>query len=383
MKIVHTSDWHVGKTLRGRSRADEHRAALAEIAEITRQEQADLVIVAGDLFDSAAPTAESENIVYRSLLDLSSTGARVAIVAGNHDNERRLQAVQPLLELGSVVTRAVAAEGLFTFTSSDGEPASLALLPWVPKHQIEKVEHVLSLDPSELLQHYAERVKRIIERLCAPMTGDAVNILAAHMSMPLDDPGEEVRQAHLFDYAVSAAAFPASLHYVALGHYHRPIDVGGPCPIHYCGSPLWLGFPRQEHEGDDKGINIIDATPGKPAQIRFRPLTSGRRLRTLRGSLAELEQQAGAYGEDYLRIFVRDQARAGVAQQVREWFPHCVDVSMDTGFMNEDPDERPSRAGKSPKELFHDYLTERHAVDERVEALFDELLQEAYAPDPA
>lgn len=383
MKIVHTSDWHVGKTLRGRSRADEHRAALTEIAEIARQEQADLVIVAGDLFDSAAPTAESENIVYRALLDLSSTGARVAIVAGNHDNERRLQAVQPLLELGSVVTRAVAAEGLVTFTSNDGEPASLALLPWVPKHQIEKVEHVLSLDPSELLQHYAERVKRIIERLCGPMTGDAVNILAAHMSMPLDDPGEEVRQAHLFDYAVSAAAFPASLHYVALGHYHRPIDVGGPCPIHYCGSPLWLGFPRQEHEAGDKGINIIEATPGKPAQIRFRPLTSGRRFRTLRGSLAELEQQAGAYGEDYLRIFVRDQARAGVAQQVREWFPHCVDVSMDTSFMNDDPDERPSRAGKSPKELFHDYLTERNAVDERVEALFDSLLQEAYAPDPA
>ncbi|MGZ4210916.1 MAG: metallophosphoesterase family protein, partial [Actinomycetota bacterium] len=89
MKLLHTSDWHVGKTLRGRDRSDEHRAVLREITGIARDRAVDLVIVAGDLFESAAPTADAERIVYRALLDLSDV-APVIIVSGNHDNDRRL-----------------------------------------------------------------------------------------------------------------------------------------------------------------------------------------------------------------------------------------------------------------------------------------------------
>ena len=88
MRILHTSDWHVGKTIRGRSRADEHIAVLAEIAAIASAEDVDLVLVTGDLFDTAAPTAESERIVYRALLDLAATDATVIVLGGNHDNDR-------------------------------------------------------------------------------------------------------------------------------------------------------------------------------------------------------------------------------------------------------------------------------------------------------
>ena len=101
MKILHTSDWHVGRTIRGRSRADEHRAVLAEIAGIAATEGVDLILVAGDLFDVVAPSAESEQIVFRALLDLANI-APVVAVAGNHDHPRRLEAVAPLLELGRV-----------------------------------------------------------------------------------------------------------------------------------------------------------------------------------------------------------------------------------------------------------------------------------------
>ena len=106
VKFLHTGDWHVGKTMRGRSRADEHRAVLDEIAALAAAEQVDAVLVAGDLFDTAAPTAESEQIVYGALLALARSGAHVVVVSGNHDNERRLQAVAPLLELGRVTMAA-------------------------------------------------------------------------------------------------------------------------------------------------------------------------------------------------------------------------------------------------------------------------------------
>src|SRR5581483_8487112 len=110
MRFLHTADWHVGRTIRGRSRADEHVAVLAELAGIARAHEVDAVLVCGDVFNTAAPTPEAEQIVYRALLDLASTGARVVVLAGNHDSDRRLQAVQPLLELGAVVTRPVFAE---------------------------------------------------------------------------------------------------------------------------------------------------------------------------------------------------------------------------------------------------------------------------------
>ena len=107
MRFLHTADWHVGRTIRGQSRADEHRAALAELAAVARDQEVDAVLVCGDVFDTAAPSPESEQIVYRALLDLASTGARVIVLAGNHDSDRRLQAVQPLIELGAVITRPV------------------------------------------------------------------------------------------------------------------------------------------------------------------------------------------------------------------------------------------------------------------------------------
>src|SRR3954451_899892 len=100
--LLHTSDWHVGKAIRGASRADEHRAVLAEIAELVGAHDADVVVVAGDLFDSATPSPESEQIVYEALLALASTGATVVVIAGNHDNARGLRAVAPLLALGNV-----------------------------------------------------------------------------------------------------------------------------------------------------------------------------------------------------------------------------------------------------------------------------------------
>ena len=90
MRFLHTGDWHVGKTLRGRSRADEHRAALAEIADIADDRQVDAVLVAGDLFDTAAPGPESEEIVYDSLLRLARDRT-VVTIAGNHDNANRFK----------------------------------------------------------------------------------------------------------------------------------------------------------------------------------------------------------------------------------------------------------------------------------------------------
>ena len=96
MKLLHTADWHVGKTIKGQSRLDEHRAVLADIVRIADVERVDIVLIAGDVYETAAPNPDAEALVLRTLLDLRDTGANVVVLAGNHDNARRFEAVRPV-----------------------------------------------------------------------------------------------------------------------------------------------------------------------------------------------------------------------------------------------------------------------------------------------
>jgi exonuclease SbcD len=130
-------------------------------------------------------------------------------------------------------------------------------------------------------------------------------------------------------------------------------------------------------------VVLIEAAPGLPAEVRTVELSAGRRLRTLRGTLEELEALAGTTGDDYLRVFVRGQQRAGMSEQVREWFAEAVDVGVETPDHAAARPDASRRLGRSPRELFGEYLNDRDAADERVLALFSELLDAAHAPDAA
>src|SRR4051794_21000846 len=170
MKFLHTSDWHVGRTIRGRSRAEEHIAVLAEIAGIAAREAVDVVLVVGDLFDTAAPTAESERIVYSALLELAATGATVVVLSGNHDSDRRLQAVAPLLELGHVVTRPVFAAPdaggvVELFDRNRTERALLACVPFLSQRWVVKANDLLESGAAVHQLQYSERMRMLIGAL--------------------------------------------------------------------------------------------------------------------------------------------------------------------------------------------------------------------------
>ena len=388
MRILHTSDWHVGRSIRGRSRAAEHEAVLAEIAGVAADEQVDAVLVVGDLFDTAAPTPEAERIVYQALLALAATGAAVLVVGGNHDSERRLQAVAPLLELGRVTVQSMVAPadqgGVATVASRDGtEQALVAMVPFLSQRHVVRADELMRRDADEHANAYAERMRRVIGALTAGFGPDTVNLVAAHAMCHGGVLGGGERSAHtVFDYSVPGTAFPASAHYVALGHLHRHQEVAGPCPIRYCGSPLQLDFGEVD---DRKAVVVVEAHPGRPAEVRTVPLHAGRRLRTVRGTLADLRSPAGATGDDHLRVVVLEQPRIGLADEVRALLPEAVDVRVeapDNGRAT--PPPRP-RLGRAPDDQFAEYLRERGALDERVLQLFRELHEEASddAPAPA
>ncbi|HKY69177.1 MAG TPA: exonuclease subunit SbcD, partial [Acidimicrobiales bacterium] len=295
MKVLHTSDWHVGKAIRGRSRAAEHRAVLAEIAGIAEGERVDLVIVAGDLFDTAAPTAESERIVYRALLDLAAGGRPVVVVAGNHDSAQRLAAVAPLSAASGITVASGIRppdEGGVLEVAAGGQTALVALLPFPSQRYVVTADLLLAGDAADAHAEYADRVVRILRLLTGGFRADTVNLVAAHLMVMGGTMGGGERGAHtVFDYWVPATAFPPAAQYVALGHLHRPQQLHGPAPLHYCGSPLQLDFGETENA---PAVNVVDLRPGAPAVVRSVPLTTGRRLRTLRGTLVDVLAAAAA-----------------------------------------------------------------------------------------
>lgn len=377
MKLLHTSDWHVGKEIRGHSRSDEHRAVLEEIASVADEHDVELVIVAGDLFETAAPSAEAEAIVYRALLRLAEGGRRVAVISGNHDNARRLRAVAPLLRLGEVhlVTEPTPPRdgGVLRFTSRAGEEVQLALLPFVSQRGIVRAVDLLDQTAWEGSQAYDERLRAVLAALCSGFAGDTVNLVAAHGFVEGGQLGGGERAAHIVEqYRISTQAFPVDATYVALGHLHKPTRIPAGPPVHYCGSPLQLDFGEK---AEPKQVNVVEVSPGVPAKVDVVQLRSGRRLHTVRGTHEEVVVAARELGDEcWIRAFVRGPRSTGIADSIREAVgPHVVDVIVEAPEATA-ASGRPTRRGRSPRELFAEFLAERQIDDERLVQLFDELL---------
>jgi exonuclease SbcD len=159
---------------------------------------------------------------------------------------------------------------------------------------------------------------------------------------------------------------------------HRAQVIPGPCPIRYSGSPLQLDFG----EGDnDSGVLVVEAHPGTPAEARTVAVRGGRRLRTVRGTLAELRALADHVGDDHLRVGVREAARVGLGDEVRALLPGAVDVMVEppAGGAHRSG-HRPARRGRSPVELFGEYLTEQGVDDPSLVELFAAVHEDAHAP---
>lgn len=382
MKILHTSDWHVGKVLKGQSRVDEHMAVLRQVVDIAEAERPDLAIVAGDLFDTAAPPALATQMVVRALSALRATGAQVIAIGGNHDNGPSLDAIRSWAADAGVTLRGTvrdrAADHIITGVTEGGEAWRVVALPFLSQRYAIRATEMFDLTAAEANQTYADHIARLIAALTADATGEAVNVITAHLTVVGAKTGGGERDAHtIASYAVPATIFPSSTHYVALGHLHRRQAVTGGCPVHYSGSPLAVDFGEEENT---PSVTIVEVSTSKPARTRDVPVTAAATLRTVRGTLAELASLDPGTG--WLRVYVRERPRAGLREAVQEMLPHALEVRIDPDVLADlDPaTARASRqAGRTPSELFTDYLTAQGHADPAVAELFDRLHAEVDA----
>ena len=332
MRFLHTADWHVGRTIRGRSRADEFAAALDQVVEVAVDEHVDAVLLAGDVYEHRAPGPEADGLVFDAFLRLHDAGIRVVTIPGNHDSPVRMGAFSRLLKpVGVDVAARVArpdAGGIVVVPSRDGaEEAEVACIPFVPERRFGDAAALF--DASEAwYASYAQGMGELLGAMVGGFSRGRIPIVMGHLFTDgaLVTPGGGERELTIgIAYAMPPSRLPGDAAYVALGHVHLPQPVkGAPATARYAGSLLQLDFGEA---GQKKSVAIVEASPGKPARVREVPITAGRPLRDVRGTLDEILALAPALGEAWLRVFVTtDGPVPGLADRVRDELPNALDV---------------------------------------------------------
>jgi exonuclease SbcD len=274
MRILHTSDWHLGATLCGRKRYDEGEAFLSWLVETLAREKVETLIVAGDIFDTGTPSNRALEHYYRFLGRASKTGCRhIIITAGNHDSPSLLAAPKELLStldihvIGAIPEKPED-EVLILSDDQGSESLIVCAVPFLRDKDIRLAEAGETIDEKKIrllkgiCDHYQD-VCSIAKSYQKKAQKDIPIVATGHLfvaggNVIADDGVRDLSVGNLVQ--VGSDAFPACIDYLALGHLHQPQLVGGNQTRRYCGAPITMGFGES---GRDKEVIIVDITPEK------------------------------------------------------------------------------------------------------------------------
>lgn len=301
MRLLHTSDIHLGQNFLGQSREAEHAAFLDWLIDQVQQHQVDAVVVAGDVFDTGTPPSYAREQYNRFIVALRDSGARLVVLGGNHDSPAMLGESRSLLaRLDTVVVPTLAQtpeEHVHVIPRRDGEPGMLlCAIPFIRSRDVSRSEAGQSADDKRsammdgIAAHYAA-IHQVAEARREALGLPLPIVATGHLTTVGASATDSVRQI----YVGSLSAFPTNAFppaaYIALGHIHRPQKVGGLEHIRYCGSPIPLSF---DEAGQDKQVLMVDLDGAALKAVTPLPVPRFRVLARLAGSLAELPAQLHA-----------------------------------------------------------------------------------------
>ncbi|MBC6696442.1 exonuclease subunit SbcD [Terrisporobacter mayombei] len=282
MRFIHTSDWHIGKNLEGHSRLEEQEKFCNDFIQIVEENDIDMVIIAGDVYDTSNPPAGAETLFYKTVCKLAKGGKRcVLVIAGNHDNPERLSAVTPLASeqgiiiLGYPLSKAVerkyegfeiveAKEGCLKL-NINGEKATIITLSYPSEKRLNDVIKDAESD-EELQRSYSSKVGEIFRKLEENFEDDSINIAVSHLYVAGGDPSDSERQIQLGgSLTVDKQDLPQRAQYIALGHLHKPQKASERLNVYYSGSPLQYSKKERIYA---KGANIVDIKAGEKPEIK-------------------------------------------------------------------------------------------------------------------
>ncbi len=268
MRILHTSDWHIGRSLYGRKRYDESAAFLDWLATLLESRCIGALIVSGDIFDTTTPSNRAQQIYYKFLCQVAASTCRhVVIIAGNHDSPSFLNAPKELLLALNVhvvgsITQNLEDEVIVLSDNSDVPEAIVCAVPYLRDRDIRIVKPGESMEEKSgslikgVRRHYSDIGKIVDEKLkkygSIPVIGMGHLFTAGGKTVE----GDGVRELYVGSLAhIGKDAFPANIDYMALGHLHVPQKVGQCENIRYSGSPVPIGFSEAQQE---KSVVIVD-----------------------------------------------------------------------------------------------------------------------------
>lgn len=376
MKILHTSDLHIGKRLKDRERLPEQIEALDEIVQLCEAEGVSLVLIAGDVFDTYLPPAEAEEVFFRAVKKLAGEKRAVVIVSGNHDDGVRLSASAPLAEEQGVFIfgglprtfktggdRSVCAvesgENWLVIGNEAGEKVYINALPYPNEARLKE-------DKTE--ESYAEKMHRWIGRGEKNYHGDMPHILLSHLFIAGGKTSESERNIDLGGArAVPVSVLPET-GYIALGHLHRKQKIGN---ARYSGSILQYSFDEANTE---KSVLLLE-TSGNDFIEREIPLKSGKKLVRLEcdgleQALALLPQYEGCFIE--LTLLLKEPLTTKETQSLSAANEGLVNLIAKVQTGEAAPVQ--SRSAMSGKELFTEYYRSVYG-DEPKEELIGAFLE--------
>ncbi|MEB5921586.1 exonuclease subunit SbcD [Franconibacter daqui] len=295
MRILHTSDWHLGQNFYTKSRAAEHQAFLDWLLEAAVEHQADAIIVAGDIFDTGSPPSYARELYNRFVVKLQATQCQLIVLAGNHDSVATLNESRELL--ACLNTRVIAsaqqdpASQAIILNRRDGAPgAVLCPIPFLRPRDILRSRggQSGSEKQQQLLEAITQHYEQCYNAACALRSEQALPIIATgHLTTVGVTKSDAVRDIYIGTLdAFPAHLFPAA-DYIALGHIHRAQKVAASDHIRYSGSPIALSF---DETGKEKSVFLVEFAEGKLHDVTALPVPVSQPLAVVKGTLEEIAQ---------------------------------------------------------------------------------------------
>lgn len=381
IRLLHTSDWHLGRKLYDRSRLPEQEAFLNWLLDEIKANQVDLLLVAGDVFDSSVPSAQSTDAWYRFLFRFyQETSATAIIIAGNHDSAVRLAAPREFLKIARIhlVGNLSAGDNFPIFYEKGSEKLAVIALPYLPEGEI--LNHVSFEEEIASARRYREAIRRIYQNAGAGISCPLV--VMGHFFLDGATPTDSERTIQIGgSLPVTLDDLPVAA-YAALGHLHRPqkFEKNGRLAT-YSGSPLPMTFKEAEYE---KKLFLIDLAPDHSVTLHEKIIPVFRPLVRVRGTFEEILNTAllHSWENHFIEVELQiDQPEIGMSDQIRGAFAERGGevAAVQTVLRNQNDaseltaDEVTSQA---PNEIFSKFYRDRFGEpgDEKAEKILADYL---------
>ena len=400
MRILHTGDWHLGKNLEGQSRMDEQERFLKDFIDIVKDNNIDLVIIAGDIYDSSNPPARAEKMFYDTLKKLSRDGERMTLViSGNHDNPDRLVAAGPLardhgivmvgtpksiVPIGEYGKNSVvdAGEGYIEI-SINGEKAVILTVPYPSEKRLNEVLYDAMDDEEEKMKSYSDRIFTLFDGLKKHYRKDTINLVTTHIfAMGSEESGSERSIQLGGSYVVDGSCFPKEAQYIALGHVHKPqIVPGTERRARYSGSPIHY---NKKEISFTKKCFIIDVKAGEPCNVTdidlkvYKPIEIWK-CNGVEDAIKKCEENKDRECWVYLEITTDRYIREDEIKMMKDLKKDILEIMPKITSLNSEEDDVESFKEKSFEDIFRDfYFMEREVEpsDEVVNTLLSIISEE-------